>query len=134
MFSILFNFQFIKVSQLILYLFIFGPAISGSNLRHRLFMTFQNARYTFEPISVRVLDFHALSHVSDHETRRPFIQDEFAGVNGRRQLLQESLDRGRVRNHVVDDLRPGLVEGLIPDAGRVEVDRVTEALRSETNM
>lgn len=97
-------------------------------------MTFQNTGYTFEPINIRVLSFDALGHVSDHEARCPFIQDELARVDGCRQLLQKSLDRGSIRNHVVDDLRPGLIEGLIPDAGRVEVDRVPEAFRGETDV
>ena len=97
-------------------------------------MTFQYAGYAFKSISIRVLGFNALSHVSDHETSRPFVEDEFASVNSCRELLQECLNRSRVGNHVVDDLRPGLVERLIPDAGRVEVDRVAEALRSKTDV
>ena len=64
------------------------------------------------------------------ETGCTLIQNEFPGINNFGQLFQQRLNRPRIWYQVVDDLCPGLVQALVPDACCEELDRILESLAS----
>lgn len=102
-------------------------------LRHRLFMCLQNAADPLESIMEWVL-LIASRNPRYHQTRDPFIENEFSRIDDLSQLSQHPFDFLRIRNQEIDDLRPSFVQTLIPDAGRKESDTISEVLRSFTNI
>jgi hypothetical protein len=61
------------------------------------------------------------------QTRRPLIQYQLSCIDDFCQLFQERLDGSRIRDQVVYDLCPRLVQALVPDARRKELDGILEA-------
>ena len=66
--------------------------------------------------------------MSDCETGRPLVQNQFPRIDNLGQLFQQRLNCARVRYQIVNNLCPRLVQALVPDARRKELDRVLEAL------
>lgn len=90
-------------------------------------MCLQNAADSLESIMEWVL-LIASRNPRYHQTCDPFIENEFSRIDDLSQLSQHPLDFLRIRNQEIDDLRPSLVQTLIPYAGRKESDTIGEVL------
>jgi hypothetical protein len=88
---------------------------------------FEDAGYALEAVCEGVWLLCLARNVRYRQARRPLIQYQLPRIDDLGQLFQERLDRARVRYQVVYDLRPRLVQALVPDARRKELDRVLEA-------
>ena len=64
------------------------------------------------------------------KTSCTLIQNEFSSINNLGQLFQQCLNRSRIRYQVVDDLCPGLVQALVPDACCEKLNRILESFAS----
>jgi hypothetical protein len=94
----------------------------------------ENAGYSLESVGKGVLSLCSASDMSDHETGCSLVQNEFSGMDGLGQLLQHILNGDSIGNERVDDLSPGLVQALIPNAGREEFNGVLEAFGREPDV
>ena len=89
-------------------------------------MRLQNTTNPFKPIRKRILRLHPPRNMRNHQTRRPFIQYQLPRINHIRQLSQQPLNTPRIRNQIVYNLRPRLVQTLVPYTRRPELDGIAE--------
>jgi hypothetical protein len=108
------------------------PYISENGLyvRHTLFVGLQYTRYPLKAICEWVGLLGLPRHMRHSQACRPLVQYQLPRINDLCQLFQECFNGPRIRNQIVYDLRPCLVQALVPDARRKELDSILEALGS----
>ena len=107
---------------------------SGGCARHALLVGFQDAGDALEAVCEGVGLFGLSRDVCDCQTCCSLVQYELSRVDDLCELLQQRLNGAGVRYQIVDYLRPRLVQALVPDARREELDRVLEALGCLSNV
>jgi hypothetical protein len=100
------------------------------HVRHALLVSLQDTGYPLKSICEWIWLFRLSCDVRYRQTSRSLIQDQFPRVNDFGQLLQKRFNSACIRDQIVYDLGPRLVQALIPDARREEFDRVLETFGS----
>jgi hypothetical protein len=72
--------------------------------------------------------------MGNHQTRRSLVQNQLPRVYHFGQAPQQGLDAPRIWYQIVNNLRPSLIQTLVPDTGRPKLNRLLEPFASGANI
>jgi hypothetical protein len=119
----------VRVSSVVRMLVYRTWMLCGEDVRHALLVCLEDTRYPLEAICEWIWLLGLPCDMRYRQTSRPLVQYQFSCIDDFCQLLQKRFNSPCVWYEIVYNLRPCLVQALIPDARRKKFDSVLEALR-----
>lgn len=99
-------------------------------VRHALLVRLEDAGYALKPVRERVRLLGVPCDMRYRQTCCPLIQYQLPRIDNFCQLFQQRLDGACVRYQIIYDLSPRLVQALVPDTRREELNRIFEPFAS----